>query len=119
LFGCFTRFQEVTMPTVVYELPDGSTSSVDVPAGQTVMDGSVRNNLPGIIAECGGSCSCATCHVYIEGDSAAVFSEPSAEEQDLLEYLDESRPTSRLACQLVLGAEMGTITVTVANSAGV
>ncbi|PPJ23727.1 2Fe-2S ferredoxin [Nocardia nova] len=107
------------MPTVVYQLPDGSASSVDVPAGQTVMDGSVRNNLPGIVAECGGSCSCATCHVYIEGDSAEAFDEPSMEEQDLLEFLDGARPCSRLACQLVLNANMGTITVTVAQSDGV
>ncbi|MBY8857316.1 2Fe-2S iron-sulfur cluster binding domain-containing protein [Nocardia sp. CA2R105] len=106
------------MPTVVYQLPDGSASSVDVPAGQTVMDGSVRNNLPGIIAECGGSCSCATCHVYIEGESAGAFAEPSGEEQDLLEFLDGARPCSRLACQLVLHAEMDTITVTVAQSDG-
>jgi 2Fe-2S ferredoxin len=106
------------MPTVVYQLPDGSASSVDVPAGQTVMDGSVRNNLPGIVAECGGSCSCATCHVYVDGDSAAAFDEPSTEEQDLLEYLEGARPCSRLACQLVLGATMNAITVTVAQSDG-
>lgn len=103
------------MPTVVYQLPDGSTSSVDVPAGQTVMDGSVRNNLPGIVAECGGSCSCATCHVYVD-DSAAVFGEPTAEEQDLLEFLDGVQPCSRLACQLVLTPHVDTITVTVPPS---
>ncbi|MBE7195872.1 MAG: 2Fe-2S iron-sulfur cluster binding domain-containing protein, partial [Gordonia polyisoprenivorans] len=51
------------MAQVVYHLPDGTVSTVDVPPGQSVMDGSVRNNLPGIVAECGGSCSCATCHV--------------------------------------------------------
>ncbi|MCX4096693.1 2Fe-2S iron-sulfur cluster-binding protein [Nocardia sp. alder85J] len=106
------------MPTVVYRLPDGSASPVDVPVGQTVMDGSVRNNLPGIVAECGGSCSCATCHVYVEGESAAAFGEPSAEERDLLEYLDGARPCSRLACQLVLTVNTGTVTVTVAQSNG-
>ncbi|WP_216892603.1 2Fe-2S iron-sulfur cluster-binding protein [Nocardia alni] len=107
------------MPTVVYQLPDGSASSVDVPAGQTVMDGSVRNNLPGIVAECGGSCSCATCHVYVEDDAAEAFGEPSMEEQDLLEYLEGARPCSRLACQLVLNATIETVTVTVAQSNGV
>ena len=106
------------MPTVVYQLPDGSASSVDVPAGQTVMDGSVRNNLPGIVAECGGSCSCATCHVYVEGESAGAFDQASTEEQDLLEFLDGARPCSRLSCQLVLRADMETITVTVADSNG-
>ncbi|MDT2004033.1 2Fe-2S iron-sulfur cluster-binding protein [Rhodococcus jostii] len=104
------------MPTVVYQLPDGSTSSVDVPAGQSVMDGSVRNNLPGIVAECGGSCSCATCHVYLDGDSAPAFEAPTLEEQDLLEFLDGVQPCSRLACQLVLTPDVDTITVTVPSS---
>lgn len=104
------------MPTVVYQLPDGSTSSVEVPVGQSVMDGSVRNNLPGIVAECGGSCSCATCHVYLDDDSGVVFGEPTAEEQDLLEFLDGVRPSSRLACQLVLTPDAGTISVTVPSS---
>jgi ferredoxin, 2Fe-2S len=108
--------KEDPVPTVVYRLPDGSTSSIEVPAGRTVMDGSVRNNLPGIVAECGGSCSCATCHVYLEDESAVAFAEPSAEERDLLEYLDGARPCSRLACQLVLNTEMATITVTVASN---
>lgn len=101
------------MPTVVYQLPDGSTSSVDVPAGQSVMDGSVRNNLPGIVAECGGGCSCATCHVYLDEDCRAMFGEPTAEEQDLLEFLEGVQPCSRLACQLVLTSDVDTVTVTV------
>ncbi|MGQ4600935.1 2Fe-2S iron-sulfur cluster-binding protein [Nocardia sp. R6R-6] len=106
------------MPTVVYHLPDGSNSVVEVPAGQSVMDGSVRNNLPGIIAECGGSCSCATCHVYLGEDAAQCFGEPSMEERDLLEYLEGASPGSRLACQLIVRAEMGIVEVTVAQSGG-
>lgn len=102
------------MSTVVYRLSDGSEVSVDVPSGQSVMDGSVRNNLPGIIAECGGSCSCATCHVYLEDDSAAThFDEPSLEEQDLIEFLEGARPCSRLACQLIVGNDTPTVRVTV------
>jgi 2Fe-2S ferredoxin len=66
------------------------------------MDGSVRNNLVGIVAECGGSCSCATCHVYLDEDCAHHFDEPSDEERGLLEFLEEARPNSRLACQLVV-----------------
>jgi len=104
------------MPTVVYQLPDGSTASVDVPPGQTVMDGSVRNNLPGIVAECGGSCSCATCHVYVDEGSSLLFSEPTTEEQDLLEFLDGVQPCSRLACQLVLTTDMEIVRVTVPAS---
>lgn len=101
------------MPTVVYHLPDGTQSPVEVPVGQSVMDGSVRNNLPGIVAECGGSCSCATCHVYLAEGSIAVFAGPSDEERDLLEFLDGAQPNSRLACQLIMNPDVETVEVTV------
>ncbi|WP_067650382.1 2Fe-2S iron-sulfur cluster-binding protein [Nocardia harenae] len=93
------------MARVVYHLPDGSVQTVDVPAGQSVMDGSVRNNLPGIVAECGGSCSCATCHVYLPGASAALFDPPSDEESELVEFLAGAQPNSRLSCQLIIGGQ--------------
>jgi 2Fe-2S ferredoxin len=90
------------MAQITYVLPDGREETVDVPAGQTVMDGSVRNNLPGIIAECGGSCSCATCHVYVDPDVASVFDEPVPEETDLVEFLEGACDRSRLSCQLIV-----------------
>ncbi|MFD0311013.1 2Fe-2S iron-sulfur cluster-binding protein [Streptomyces sp. NPDC127119] len=104
------------MPKVAYVLPDGAVHEVDVPSGQSVMDGSVRNNLPGIIAECGGSCSCATCHVYVDEASRAQFDEPSDDERELLEFADGARPASRLACQLILSASCAAVRVTVAVS---
>ena len=90
------------MAQVVYHLPDGTVSAVEVPTGQSVMDGSVRNNLPGIVAECGGSCSCATCHVLLPESSAGLFSEPTDEEAELVEFLDGAQPNSRLSCQLII-----------------
>lgn len=90
------------MAQVVYHLPDGTVSEVDVPSGQSVMDGSVRNNLPGIVAECGGSCSCATCHVLLPENSVDLFPEPSDEESELVEFLDGAQPNSRLSCQLII-----------------
>jgi ferredoxin, 2Fe-2S len=90
------------MPDITYVLPDGSEQTVDVPAGQSVMDGSVRNNLPGIVAECGGSCSCATCHVHVDPQWADAFDEPISEETDLVEFLDGSDERSRLSCQLIV-----------------
>jgi 2Fe-2S ferredoxin len=90
------------VPEVIYVLADGREMTVDVPSGQTVMDGSVRNNLPGIVAECGGSCSCATCHVYLDDEWRDRFDEVTDEERDLLEFADGSQPNSRLACQLVM-----------------
>ncbi|MEU0466056.1 MULTISPECIES: 2Fe-2S iron-sulfur cluster-binding protein [Amycolatopsis] len=105
------------MPKVTYELPDGTTHALDVPSGQSVMDGSVRNNLPGIVAECGGSCSCATCHVFVE-EGASCFDEPTDEERELLEYAEGARPNSRLSCQLVLTDVCEHVRVTVPDTNG-
>lgn len=92
------------MPEITYVLPDGREQTVDVTAGQSVMDGSVRNNLPGIVAECGGSCSCATCHVFVDPEYAALFDEPISEETELVEFLDGACERSRLSCQLIVSA---------------
>ncbi len=104
------------MARVVYHLPDGTVETVEVPAGQSVMDGSVRNSLPGIVAECGGSCSCATCHVYLPERSADLFEPPSTEESELVEYLEGARSNSRLSCQLIIG-EQDEVHVEVVDSA--
>jgi ferredoxin, 2Fe-2S len=90
------------MPKISYIQNDGAAHHVDVDAGVTLMEGSVQNNLPGIIAECGGSCSCATCHIYVDGVWLDRLGEPAPEESELLEYLDGSRANSRLACQIVV-----------------
>jgi len=87
---------------VTYQLPDGSVREIDVPSGQSVMDGSVRNNLAGIVAECGGSCSCATCHVYLDEESRKWFDDSSDEERELLEFAEGIQPNSRLSCQLIV-----------------
>lgn len=105
------------MPTVTYELADGSVHEVDVPCGQSVMDGSVRNNLPGIVAECGGSCSCATCHVFLE-DGAPSFDAPSDEERELLEFAEGAQPNSRLSCQLILTDDSPSVRVAVPDTNG-
>jgi ferredoxin, 2Fe-2S len=104
------------MPNVRYRLPDGSCVSVNVESGRTVMDGSVRNNLPGIVAECGGSCSCATCHVFLAKQYQDVFPAPAEEEAELLEYLEGVTNNSRLACQLILTADTPEIEVTVPSN---
>lgn len=101
------------MPNITYVLPSGDERTIDVPIGQSVMDGSVRNNLPGIVAECGGSCSCATCHVIVDRVAAGVFDEATGEETDLLEFLDGAEPNSRLACQLIVSDAAAGVRVTV------
>lgn len=104
------------MPKITYLVPDGTIHIVDVPVGQSIMDGSVRNNLPGIVAECGGSCSCATCHVYLDDAYAALFAEPTEEERELLEFADGTTERSRLACQLIVTPECDGVAITALDS---
>ena len=105
------------MPNVTYELSDGTVHDIEVPCGQSVMDGSVRRNLPGIVAECGGSCSCATCHVFVN-DSESCFVEPTDEERELLEFAEGVQPNSRLSCQLIVTESCAGVRVTVPDTNG-
>ncbi|MCU1482559.1 MAG: ferredoxin [Subtercola sp.] len=104
------------MPIITYILPDSTERRLEVPTGQTVMEGSVRNNLPGIIAECGGGCSCATCHVYVDAAWAHAFVEANDDEAALVEFADGACAESRLACQLVVTEAADGARVTVANN---
>ncbi|MGH8789140.1 MAG: 2Fe-2S iron-sulfur cluster-binding protein [Cupriavidus necator] len=102
------------MPTIHYILKDGSSRSVDAKLGSSVMENAVRGNVRGIDAECGGSCSCATCHVYV--DDAFIDRLPPADEMEneLLDGVASERlPTSRLSCQLAVTADLDGLTVRV------
>ncbi|QDQ90355.1 2Fe-2S iron-sulfur cluster binding domain-containing protein [Rhodococcus sp. WB9] len=104
------------MTKVTYHLPDGTTEQVDVEPGETLMNASLRNNLSGIVAECAGSCACATCHVHLPKEYTHFFAEPTDEETDLIAYLDAADDDSRLSCQLVVGDSDAEIHVRVADS---
>lgn len=106
------------MPNITYVLPDDTEHVVDVPVGQSVMDGSVRKNLPGIVAECGGSCSCATCHVYLDPSCADVFDVATDAELDLLAFAEGAQDNSRLACQLIVSAQADGARVVVPDTNG-
>jgi 2Fe-2S ferredoxin len=101
------------MPTVVYVQPDGSREKIEVPIGYSVMEGATINSVAGIEAECGGVCSCATCHVYI--DPAWTDRLPAMEdlEDAMLDSANERRETSRLTCQISITEELDGLTVTV------
>lgn len=91
------------MPRVVYVLRDGSKRRVEVPEGTSVMLGAIQNNIAGIDAECGGCCSCATCHVYVDAADWPKLPEPDPIESDLLiGVAAERRPNSRLSCQITM-----------------
>jgi 2Fe-2S ferredoxin len=101
------------MGAVTYIEHDGTSHTVEVPDGITLMDGSVRNNLPGILAECGGSCSCGTCHVYVEGRWFERLEEPDPAEIELLEFMGNHQENSRLSCQILMSRELDGIVVRV------
>ena len=79
---------------------DGTRHELDVANGSTVMENAVRNSVPGIEAECGGACACATCPVYVDDAWSATVGPPEAMEEDMLDFAYEVRPTSRLSCQI-------------------
>ena len=94
------------MAKITYIEFDGTAHGVEVASGLSVMEGAIDNNIPGIEAECGGACSCATCHVYV--DSAWVEATGTAEhiEQDMLECAMDLQDNSRLSCQINVGDEL-------------
>lgn len=91
------------MPKITFVEANGERHTVDAPSGSTVMEVALRNNVPGIDAECGGACSCATCHVYVAPDWSEAVGGPSPMEEDMLDFAFDIRPTSRLSCQIKMG----------------
>ncbi|GAB83663.1 MULTISPECIES: 2Fe-2S iron-sulfur cluster-binding protein [Gordonia] len=91
------------MPKVFYTQPDGAVKVIDGTAGDSVMATAVKNGVSGIVGQCGGTLSCATCHVYLDPEEAHLFPEISEDEDDMLDCTSSDREdTSRLSCQLTL-----------------
>ncbi|MDA4848259.1 2Fe-2S iron-sulfur cluster-binding protein [Hoeflea poritis] len=90
---------------------DGTNFEVDAEDGSTVMENAIRNAVPGIEAECGGACACATCHVYVDDDWSEVVGSPDVMEEDMLDFAYDVRPTSRLSCQIKVKPELDGLVV--------
>jgi 2Fe-2S ferredoxin len=100
------------MPKITYVQPGGERQSIVVEPGATVMLTAVANSVPGIVAECGGSAMCATCHVYLDEASQALVPPVSEVENEMLESAASGRrENSRLSCQLVMTADMNELVV--------
>ena len=99
------------MPKITYIEFNGTPHEVDVAAGLSVMEGAINNSVPGIEAECGGCCSCATCHVYVDPDWKEVTGTADPLEKDMLESVMDLRETSRLSCQITVTDEMDGLVV--------
>jgi 2Fe-2S ferredoxin len=94
----------VDMPKITYIEHGGREHRVDVPLGLSVMRGAVDNNIPGIDADCGGQCACATCHVYVDAAWLALTGTPAAgsQEASMLSFAALAQPNSRLSCQITV-----------------
>ena len=101
------------MVKITYVQPDGTSQSVAAEPGVTVMEAAKLNDIPGIEAECGGACACATCHVYVEPEWVEKTGKPEAIEEDMLDFAFDVRPESRLSCQIKVTPELDGLTVRV------
>ena len=99
------------MPKITYIEHNGKSHSVEVPKELSVMEGAIQNNIPGIEADCGGSCACATCHVYVEEKWFSKLPKKEDTEQDMLDMAFEPQKYSRLACQITIADELDGLVV--------
>ena len=88
------------MTKITYIEFGGTEHTVDVRNGLSVMEGAIKNNVPGIDADCGGACACATCHVYVDEAWREKTGSASAMEESMLDFAQNVEPNSRLSCQI-------------------
>jgi 2Fe-2S ferredoxin len=100
------------MPRITFIEQNGTARTVDGETGSTVMETAIRNAVPGIEAECGGACACATCHVYVGDEWLPTVGKPAAMEEDMLDFAFDVRPNSRLSCQIRITDAMDGLVVT-------
>jgi ferredoxin, 2Fe-2S len=106
------------MAKITFIAFDGTRFEVEAENGSTVMENAIKNAVPGIEAECGGACACATCHVYVDEEWTAVVGEPSPMEEDMLDFAYEVKPNSRLSCQIKVDDKIDGLVVSVPERQG-
>lgn len=106
------------MPQIHYILKDGSTRTVEATSGHSVMETAIRHNVRGIDAECGGCCSCATCHVHVAEQWWDKIGDPQETEKEVLEFADAVGEYSRLSCQILVTEDLDGLVVTMPESQG-
>ena len=100
------------MTQITFIDAQGTARTVAAEDGSTLMEAAVRNAIPGIEAECGGACACATCHVYVDPEWQDRLPAPQSMEEDMLDFAYDVRPTSRLSCQIRIRPELDGLVVT-------
>jgi ferredoxin, 2Fe-2S len=101
------------MPKITFIEPGGGRRDIDAPLGLTLMEAARQHGVQGVVAQCGGACACATCHVYVDPAWLARLEPREEMEEGMLETAWEPRENSRLSCQVHITADMDGLLVTV------
>ena len=101
------------MPKIVFIEPGGGRREIDAPLGITLMEAARQHGVQGVVAQCGGACACATCHVYVDPSWREKLEPPEEMEEGMLESAWEPRDNSRLSCQIQITADLDGLQVTV------
>lgn len=99
------------MAKIKYVEENGTEHDVDVSVGLSLMEGAVSNLVPGIDADCGGACACATCHIYIDPEWTSKTGAKTDMEETMLDFAEGVQDTSRLACQIKVSDELDGLVV--------
>ena len=100
------------MVKIIYKDYQGSSKTIEVENGLSVMEGAIQNDIPGIDADCGGSMACATCHVYVEEKWFDKLTKAEDAEVDMIDMAYEPKKNSRLSCQIIVSDELDGLEVT-------
>ena len=104
------------MPKITYIDHEGTERVIEARNGETVMEAAVKNSIPGIDADCGGACACATCHVYVDPSFMDKVGEQQEMEQSMLDFAENVQENSRLSCQITVSDDLEGLRVTTPES---
>jgi len=104
------------MAKIKFIVADGTETQIEAENDVSLMLAAVNNGIPGIVAECGGACSCATCHVIVDPDWYNRLPEPEGFEKDMIEFVAQPELTSRLSCQINVNEELDGLVVKIPES---
>lgn len=104
------------MTKITYIDHEGNRRDIEATNGETVMETAIKNSVPGIDADCGGACACATCHVYVDAAFMDKVGSPEEMEQSMLDFAENVQENSRLSCQITVSDELDGLTVTTPES---
>lgn len=104
------------MAKITFIEHNGKTHEIEATNGGTVMEAATKHNVPGIDADCGGACACATCHVYVDDAWLTKLNPMGSMEESMLDFADGVQPNSRLSCQIVVNEDLDGLVVTIPES---